>query len=253
MSAPQSGHIDDISSREKASRDSLQPVVESYQAVVDALIELAGDMLNELTEGPPHSEHAVALILARVATEARAVFHLTSIGYPMQAFTIVGTMLELMHTAAYIGGDNDRANEYFEHTNRKQAYPGGVKKMIAEVGADRGLTQEALDREYDNFYTQVCLVKHGNPMAMSVGTDSDDDTLYIVIGPAQTSASLRMTLATMQQAVRYILLTVTVFLLHHASGERAEAWNRRVTAESDRWQELNQFAQEMLEVPPMEA
>lgn len=245
MNEPTERPILEVRARESDIGGRYRAALEPYRVLLEDLIDLCSEALDDLPETDPDSQHAVALILARLATESLAVFHLLECGYPVQAFTVVGTMLELTHTAAYIGGDETRAREYFEHANRAKAYPGSIKKTIDTVGKERGLPEEAVAREYETFYNQMCLVKHGNPMAMGLGTVTDEDSLYLFIGPVFTSDTVRLAFATTQQSIRYLLLALTVFARHHRT-EQPGTWFKRLTAASDRSAELNAHAGEAL-------
>ena len=239
MSALPTHMIESVRKREADVGGAFTASLHPYIALLADLVDIAGDALDAIDEGRPSAQHAIALIGARVATEALAANHLVSMGYPVQAFTIVGTMLELMHTASYIGGDEKRAQAYFAHRDRSQAYPGGVKRTITAVSREFGLPKEAAAREYESFYEQMCMVKHGNPMAMSLGTASDDDSLCITIGPVPTQRSARLACATMQHVVRYTLLTLLVFSQHHGIKNNATALQARLAAAADRLSDLN--------------
>ena len=239
MSALPTTMIESVRKREAEVGGAFAASLHAYVALVAELVDVAGDALGAIDEGRPSARHAIALIAARVATEALTATHLVTTGYPVQAFTIVGTMLELMHTASYIGGDEERAQSYFAHRKRSQAYPGGVKQTIAAVSREFGLPKEAAAREYDTFYEQMCMVKHGNPMAMSLGSASDDDPLFITIGPVLTQRSARLASATMQHVVRYTLLTLLVFSQHHDVKDSARSLQSRLAAAADRLLALN--------------
>lgn len=234
--------IADVRAREVDIGGRYRRSLEQYRLVLETLIDLSGEALEGLREGEPTSEHAVALILARIATEALAVLRLLECGYPVQAFALVGTMLELMHTAAYIGNNDERAKNYFEHADKKRAYPGSVKSTIVAVGKELDIPKATLAREYDDFYNQMCLVKHGNPMAMGLGTVADEEDIYLFIGPVFTTATVRVAFSSAQQAARYLLLTLTVFARHHRP-EDANDWFERLKRVSDRWLELNAHAE----------
>ena len=231
--------IDGVRDEEQNVGRQFRRAFEPYRSLSEELIDLASDILDGLSERDPDAEHAVALIMARVVTESLAIHHLIELGYPMQAFTIVASTLELTHTAAYIGGDNARAKAYFEHTNTKQAYPGGVRTTINAVAKELGIPQETADREYDQFYNEMCLVKHGNPLAMSLGTIDDDGDIGVTIGPVFTSASVRLGFVCAQQAVRYSLLVLLVFVRHHAPDAKSGQFNARLATASERWELLN--------------
>lgn len=228
-----------IRANEETVGNYMRTVCDPYIRLSADLLDFTAAFVGGLDEGEPSAQHAVALILARVATETRAATHLVTLGYPVQAYTLVGTLLELVHTAAYVGGDDSRARAYFEHADRSRAYPGSVKSTIKAVGEEIGVPRELIEREYDTFYNQMCLVKHGNPMAMSLGAVVDDSTIWISIGPVLTAPSVRLALATMQQATRYLLLGLAVYLRHHVEGARRVEQRAELERLSERWGELN--------------
>jgi hypothetical protein len=238
--------IKDIRQHEREIGLKLRKALAPYRVLGDGLVEVISEIVEGLREREPGAEHAVALIAARLATEALAVHNLIGLGYPVQAFTIVGSMLELMHTAAYIGGNNERAREYFEHANRAKAYPGNVKRTIEAVGRELNIPKDAVNREYEDFYNQMCLVKHGNPMAMSLGAIVDEEGINVVIGPLLTKETVRVAFASAQHAVRYLLLVVNIFVRYHCSDEAGREFYDRLETISGEWYKLNKVASESL-------
>ena len=239
-------YIDDVRERERVVGHQMDQFLQPYWPIAESLVDLTGDVLESLREEEPGAEHAVALIAARLSTEMMAVQHLTQTGYPVQAYTVVGSMLELFHTAAYIGGDDGRAREYFEHTDAKKAYPGSVHTAISAVGKAFNIPQDQVEREYQSFYRQMCLVKHGNPMAMSIGALRDGEDLVVVVGPVATADSIRLAFAATQQAQRYVQLVLTVFALHHAQDPLSGHLHESLTGLAERSEELNRKASDLI-------
>lgn len=116
------------------------------------------------------AQHAVAILLTRVLTELQAVAHLTTLGYPVQALTLTGTMLEVCHAASYTGADEDRATQWYEHTDTRSSYPRSVKAAIAALAERIEALKAAEVREYEVIYRQICMAKHAHPIALGQTT-----------------------------------------------------------------------------------
>lgn len=218
---------DDISARriedgEKAVGAAFQQELAAYIKSISDTTNVAGRLLSHIRDFPGEGRavHAVAVLLARTVTELQACKHLVQLGYSQQAVTLTGTMQELAHTAAYIGKNEDRASEWFEHADPRHSYPGSVKETIEDVAKTIGAPQEILDREYNRIYRDICMAKHGNPMALGdTVVDSTSDAVLIVSGPCYSPALRRMAHAALQYALRYTTLPCIVFARDHLTGD----------------------------------
>jgi hypothetical protein len=188
-------------------REYLELVVELTNFVtplVERVVNVAGE---------PDAQHAGATILTRLFSELQACAHLVRLGYPPQAITIVGTMLELMHVGAYIGHDEVRAQEWMHWPNEKFAYPGRIADTIAAVALAAGASEADIDREYKQIYRSICQVKHGNSLAIGDTTlASLGGTTYFLVGPFLSGQYFRLAHIAMQWALRYALLGCVTFV-----------------------------------------
>lgn len=191
-----------------------------YLALVVDATNAVGQLIGHVEDADADSRaiHAGAVVLARIVTDLQAVAHLVRLGYPAQALILTGSMQELMHTAAYIGADETRAEKWFSHEDPKTTYPPSLKSTIASVAAAMDTPAEAVTREYDMIYRQICMVKHGNTMAMgSTNLIVSEETIRVVAGPLLSDPVRRLAHDAMQYAVRYTLLTAIVFIRNHIS------------------------------------
>jgi hypothetical protein len=208
------GEVGAALARELADWFTLVPELTDFMGRLVASVDLA--------PGEPGAVHALATLLARVTTELQAATHLVRLGYPLQALSITGTMLELMHTAGYIGDSAARAAEWFAHDDPTRSYPPSLKKAITAVAAKIGAPPEALTREYEVIYRQICMAKHGNPLAFGETTLlSDEDSVYLIVGPHHSERMLRLASVALQYSTRYAMLTCLAFLTSHLHGESA--------------------------------
>lgn len=214
--------------------------VRGYLDLVPELTRFGNRLVGSIEPGVEGltAQHAVAILLTRVLTELQAVAHLTTLGYPVQALTLTGTMLEVCHAASYIGADEDRATQWYEHTDTRSSYPRSVKAAIAALAARIEAPKVAELREYEVIYRQICMAKHAHPIALGQTTTVlHGDTLYLFTEPHHCEQLTRVAHMAMQYGARYAFLTCLAFLQSHRSGVQAlpfvadlEHLNRKYTA-----------------------
>lgn len=230
-----------IAEAEREIGAALEQHVAGYIAVARELTDLAGRMVAHV-DGPadePRAVHSAAVILARIVTELQAVVHLVRMGYPAQALTLTGTMVELFHTTAYVGSDEKRAAAWFAHDDPRKSYPGSLKKTMREVSDTIGALPEVFEREYNTIYQKICMVKHANSMIFGHTTVvATDDTAFVVVGPHLSESIVCLAHAAMQYGVRYTMLAVIAFVKHHLPDERRDPYWPEIKRLSERTSEL---------------
>ena len=198
-----------------------------YLELARDLTEFGGDLVERIADAPgePRAFHVGAIILARILTELQACVHLVRLGYAAQAITLVATMVEMMHSLAYIGANETRAEEWMAWDDPKNAYPGiGFSKTFAAVARSLGVKEQNVKREYETVYREACMVKHGNPLAMAeTNVLNSGDTILVLIGPVPSPQFAWLGHAAMQWSTRYALLAVVSFVQSYLPEEDRKA------------------------------
>lgn len=221
---------------EHRAREAFAKELEPFYALSIEIVDVAGDLVDRIARHPGEmtSIHVAALLLARIQSDLRAVMHLLRHGYAAQAMTVVGTMLELTHVMAYIGRDEARASAWLAWADPKKSYPGSIADTIRAVAQSIGAPAEAIEREYDVIYRQVCQVKHGNTRALPIANSAvSGDSAFIVMGPVATDEARRLALASAQWATRYGLLANLAFISSHVAGQEQSSLAARMQKHAD--------------------
>lgn len=237
IDAPSSALLLNMASNEGVSAEQIaeaemrvgaafQQELAAYFASVRETTNIAGGLLAQIRgfPGEGRAVHAAAVLLARILTELQACKHLVQLGYSQQAVTLTGTMQELAHTAAYIGTNEQRASGWFEHADPRYSYPRSVKQTINDVAKAIGAPQEMIAREYDRIYRDICMAKHGNPMALGdTIIEVTPEAVHIISGPYHSESLRRMAHAALQYSLRYTTLACIAFARDHLTGEAQDA------------------------------
>lgn len=171
---------------------------------------------NEINLKDTRLSSKVKLVLgARLADDLRAVYHLCSIGYSVQACVVAASIFEVAHTVAFIGSDEERAKHWDEHDDPLIGFK-GVKALVKEnfkAAAADGFERD-WQGEYD-VYTQLCWMKHVNPLLQ----DFRDPQFWSVHGtlmhaPDTTEAGIRRSWLALERSSRLGLLAASSIALH---------------------------------------
>ena len=207
---------------------ALQRVLAGELALAREVTDFAGGLVELIDEvrGEPRAIHVGTVILARLVTELSACVQLIRLGYAQQAMVLVGTMLELMYASGYIGSDEARADLWLSWDKPNPSYPGNVADMVRDVARRLGVPAHQEMRDYETTYRDVCMVKHGNPLAMGqANLVADDETVHILVGPPYTPENVRFARIALLWAIRYALLGAAFFASDHLTDEqRGAVW-----------------------------
>jgi len=208
-----------------------------YFALSRDVINAAGQLVERVSDRPgePKAIHVAALLLARITTELAACVQLLRLGYAAQAITLVGTMLELTHVLAFMADDESRAAEWAAWDKPTRTYPGPLLETIKATSLAFGGNEDAVRREYEIIYRQICQIKHGNTLALHLPNAAVlADYHCIVIGPLITNDFRRLGYAAIQWAIRYAILAETAFIRYHVTAESWDALYAQQTELSER-------------------
>lgn len=229
-------HLIEQAEREVAA--VLEKELAPHLALVARLTNVAVRMVERLENEPgePRAIHVGAIILSRLVTDLQACSLLARRGYAAQAAALTAGMLELAHTAMYIGSDDTKANQWLAHDDPKRGSPWRLKETIKAVAAELHVDEATATREYDGFYRQMSMAKHGNPIAMGqVGVVTADDTTQVVVGPYLSDPVRQLCRAALWYAMRYVKLLVIKFVRDHLpqTVERDEIFSELMAIEEE--------------------
>ena len=153
------------------------------------------------------------ILLARLADDLRATCHLCHTGYTAQASTVAASIFEVAHTIVFIGNDEGRADEWTRHDDPVHPFK-KVREMVRENFESLGSPDPnaTYRNEYD-VYTQLCWMKHVNPMLQGYR----DPRFWAAHGtlnyaPDTTEAGVRRSWLALQHASRLAMLATTEFV-----------------------------------------
>lgn len=225
---------------------ALENELAPHIALVGRLTNVAVRMVERLESerGEPRAIHVGAIILSRLVTDLQACALLARRGYAAQAAALTAGMLELAHTCMFIGSDDTKADKWLAHDDPRRASPWRLKDTIKAVAKELRVDEATAAREYDGFYRQMNMAKHGNPIAMSqVGVITTDDATQVVVGPYLSDPVRQLCRAALWYAMRYVKLLVIKFVRDHLpqTVERDEIFYEllAIDEESDRVRELD--------------
>jgi hypothetical protein len=225
---------------------ALEKELAPHITLVERITNLAVRMIERLEseQGEPRAIHVGAIILSRLVTDLQACAILARRGYAAQAAALTAGMLELAHTCMFIGADDAKADQWLAHDDPRRASPWRLKDTIKAVARELRVDEAAAVREYDGFYRQMNMAKHGNPIAMSqVGVITTDDATHVVVGPYLSDPVRQLCRAALWYAMRYVKLLLIKFVRDHLpqTVERDEIFHELVAIdeESDRVRALD--------------
>jgi hypothetical protein len=179
----------------------------------------------------PDAVRAQVILLARISNDLSAALALAQRGYVLQSWTLSSSLLEHVFCLGYIGHDDRRAEEWFNHS-AWESTPWRIKRMI------KGLVQyldlgEELEARYAERYKQLCVAKHGNPVVLKYfGVNVSKDVTRISMDPAFSIAKARLTRVGLSYALSATSLALWAFLKDRGFPNRVERSVMSFAAES---------------------
>lgn len=153
---------------EQAARGAAQEKYGAHLRLAGRVYDFIG-CWSHLDELRPFAETSLAervcvALLYRLANDLRGVQELALRGYPLQAASMAASMFEGAYTLAYIGHDENLAQEWVDHDDPTRTFR-PVKNLVRAVMQKEGVPDiEAATRARYRDYQQLCLAKHINPL-----------------------------------------------------------------------------------------
>ena len=160
------------------------------------------------------------VLLARLADDLRAVGHLCVLGYGVQACTVAASIFEIAHMIVFIGNDKGRANEWTRHNDPVHSFK-NTREMVQENFRSLGSPDPNANyrHEYD-VYTQLCWMKHANPMIQEYRDPRFWDLHGMLnYAPDTTENGIRRSWLGLQNASRLAMLGTHEFVKHDLTGQ----------------------------------
>lgn len=104
--------------------------------------------------------HVASILLSRAMTDLRAALVLSRLGYILQEWSLVASLLEHCFTLGYVVQDFMRAGRWLDHSDLAKP-PWRVRNALAGLLKELGIPER--EKEYYHNYTRLSAAKHGNP------------------------------------------------------------------------------------------
>lgn len=167
-------------------------------AVVDAI---RGEAANRGKLAP----RVVIQLLNRASNDLRCASMLADVGYSAQAATLCASLMEAVLAAGYVAGDEAAARQWLGHKDARSTF----EKVWPMVEARFRDYPKAVAKVY-SVYTQLCMVKHVNPLIESkMGAEPGEEGVALTNGPDTSENAIRMSWFAVSQGCRMAALAIT--------------------------------------------
>lgn len=154
---------------------------------------LVSPLHDKTTFEPPLAQRVAVALLIHLANDLRTEGLLASIGYHVQAASIVASAHERTFTIARIVGDDESALRWGEFDD--PTHPFRPMRNLIEEACGRhapGAGKAERDSHYRT-YRQLCLAKHGNPLLLRQHSFRlVDGEIELALGPQRHEEAMRV-------------------------------------------------------------
>jgi hypothetical protein len=215
-------NVESLAESEKAAAEALDIELErhsrlnmfAFNLICFALSRLPGKAFEET----PLPQRIATSLLVQLSDDLRASSLLASMGYSVQAATIVSSMYELAYSIAAIGSDHTIAKKWVNHDDPTRPFL-SVKKLTIE--GLRKLEHSDLEVQANSeyrVYQQLCMAKHKNPLFHKQhGYTIQGSKVIIMNGPKTSEESIRTAWFTMEHASGLAFIALLSFIKNHLS------------------------------------
>jgi len=175
---------------------SLAKDLSPHVHLADRALDLAASTLDSLPPQRlatvPKSRRVASSLMARLMNDLRCVEIVVTRGYAIQGISLGGAIYETAFTIAYIGGDEEIAQEWIDHDNPVRPFRDA--RTLTKVGlANLGIPNpEGQAKTEYRVYQQMCMAKHANPLLqMEHSIKVSNKTVEIFSGPETSEAAIR--------------------------------------------------------------
>jgi hypothetical protein len=214
-----------LSEREEAARGCLEQALKEHLELTLDTFNLAGAVMNTMPPRPvtcvPQSLKVTNVLLVKLSNDLRASALLAVRGYPVQALAVVASMYETAYTIAFIGSDENLAQQWIGHSDPTRPFQ-AVKTLTREGLKRLGCPDCEVERqskvEYC-VYSQLCMAKHGNPLFQKQhGYTLQGGDVTVQNGPSACEESIRGSWFALEHAAALALVGMASHVGEHLSG-----------------------------------
>lgn len=164
------------------------------------------------------SSEVVLVLLNRMSDDIRTAGLLSSLGYPLQAATVIAACHENAFTALSIGSDDELGDKWITHDDPKLAF-GKVRNVIRQ--GYQNLNEPNVDSETEaeyKTYAQLCQAKHTNPLIQKLHSlRIEDNRISLTNGPDSSEQAIILASWTLEHAAHLAYLALRGFKDSHLS------------------------------------
>jgi hypothetical protein len=177
--------FDDLRTAEREAVNALTALLEGPQRLAWQTHLAIGRMVYLILEvegvRQMTSARVVIQLLNRSSNDLRCAALLADHGYPSQAATVCASMFEAILTAAFIGRDEELAQEWLDHDQDERSFR-PVKALISHVA--KGRHAAPIRDNLTKVHRGLCMPKHANPRVdQRIGADFSNGAPFLRSGP----------------------------------------------------------------------
>jgi len=214
-----------LGEREEATRRFLEQELKDHLELTLDAFNLAGEVMNTMPAHPvaggSQSLKVVTVLLAKLSNDLRSSALLAVQGYPVQALTVVAAMYETAYTIAFIGSDEQLAQQWIDHGHRTRPFRPAktlTKDGLRRLGCPDCQVARQSKVEY-RVYSQLCMAKHGNPLFQKQhGYALEDGQVTVSNGPTRSDESIRGSWFALEHAAALTFVGIASYVRDHLSG-----------------------------------
>ena len=226
----------------KFRSDLVEPIATSRSA--EALL---GKAIQAALDSPlpanVRSRNVTLKLLTRMIRDLRCSTALVVFGYPVQALSLVASVLEVAFTVAYIRDDNKRAQDWVDHRDPTRVFE-SVPTMLQDAIAQLNLPnhKDVVAKHYST-YRQLCMAKHVNPLLeKSFGVRDEEHRSVLEAGPAFDEDAFRKAWYALTNGAGLASIAIEFVLRCHIAPELVESVEQGLSALRTRVDDHTQFA-----------
>lgn len=210
---------------ERQAQQHFNVELDNHLKLTEAAFNLVSEAVSQIPEQPVRNmaqslKVSVALI-NRLSNDLRAATLLALLGYAIQAAEVVASLYEAAFTIAYIGSDEQLAQEWIDHDDptrpftdtRTMTRSGLAKLAVPDL-------EEQTSKQY-LVYRQLCMVKHTNPLFQTQhGFQLVGGSVLAFNGPDTSEPAVRVAWFALEQSAALAFIALGSFISNHALPER---------------------------------
>jgi len=223
--APRSASLSEL---EQEAARKLDAELREYVVASERVYNLIGIALDRAPSGSIQnvtpSCFATRLLLIRLRNDLRCAALLAARGYGEQSCSLVASLYENAFTILSIGGDDELARKWFEHS-KPEAFFISPKNATQQGLSKFGISEPEKHaiRNYENIYKRLCMVKHMNPISQKRrGYEMVGSRIELFSGPDTSDEGLQAACFALENSVGLANVALAAFGKHHLSGEQQD-------------------------------